>query len=206
MITWGHMTNWKLNISSLARSMTTKHGWLVTYGERNPPMESHDLRTTWWFVVTWQIKSVTYSLWQGLKPQNLVSWWLTVRWTHPWSHMSLWPTGHMRSRDKAKTKYFFHQKMYGHQTLHGAEYVEMKPVVKLHDSDQVITRRRMSNWKLKISSSTKPIPPDLTGWRRMVTGSHPWSHTSLWLCGLAKSHEKFKTYYPVFCKVYGSKA
>ena len=121
MITWGHVTNWKLNISSSTRSMITKHGRLVTYVERDSPMESNDPLTTLWCVVTWQIKRVTYPLWQGLWPWNLVSWWLMVRWTHPWSHMSLWPPVHMRSRDKLKTKYFFLQETYGYQTLQGAD-------------------------------------------------------------------------------------
>ena len=125
VITWVYVTNWKLissiirglllkwrihlyiNIFSSASSMTTKHGDLVTCGEKSPPMESHDPLTKWWFVVTWQIKSVTDPPWKGLWPWNLASWWLMARWTHPWCHMSLWPPGHMKSRDKLKTKYFF---------------------------------------------------------------------------------------------------
>ena len=45
VITSGHVANGKLSISFFARSMATKHGSLVTYGERNPPMETHGLRT-----------------------------------------------------------------------------------------------------------------------------------------------------------------
>ena len=127
---WCRMTLWfcyclrsnlNLNILSSSRSMTIKHGGLVTYGERNPSMESLDPLTTWWCVVTWQIKSVIYSLWQGLCPWNLASWWLVVRWTHSWSHMAVWPPGHMRSPDKLKTKYFLLQKTYGHKTLQGTD-------------------------------------------------------------------------------------
>ena len=121
VITWGHVTNWKLNIPSSARSMTSKHGRLVTYGERIPTVESNDRLTLGWCVVIWQIVSLTYLLWKSLWPWSLASWWLTESWTHPWGHMFLWPPGHLRSRDKVKIKYFFLQKTYGHQTLQGAD-------------------------------------------------------------------------------------
>ena len=103
VITWSHVTHWKLNISSSTRSVTTKHCKLGTYGERNPPVESHDPLTTWrGILVTWQTKNVTNPLWQDLWSWNLASWWLMVRWMHPWSHIILWPPDHMRSRDKLK--------------------------------------------------------------------------------------------------------
>ena len=66
VILWGQVTNWKLSMSSSTRSMTTKHGRLVTYDVWNAPMESHDSLTLSWCVVTWQIKSAMYSLRQGL--------------------------------------------------------------------------------------------------------------------------------------------
>ena len=37
-------------------------------------------------------------------------------------------------------------------------YGEAKPVMKLHESDHVIRRYHMSNCKLNISSSARPIP------------------------------------------------
>ena len=85
VIAWGRVTKWKLNISSSARSMTTR---LKTYGNRNLSIESQD-PMTWWSVVTWRIKSVTYPLWPGPWSWTVTSWWLMVRWKHPWSHMSL---------------------------------------------------------------------------------------------------------------------
>ena len=44
VITQGHITSWKLQISPFARSMTSKHDRFWTYCERNPPppMDSHD--------------------------------------------------------------------------------------------------------------------------------------------------------------------
>ena len=83
VITWSHRTNWQLNISLSARSVTTKHGRLGTYGERKPAMESHNTLTMQWCVVTRQSKSVTYPFWQGMKLGKFV-W-----WTHPWSQMFL---------------------------------------------------------------------------------------------------------------------
>ena len=103
-------------ISSSTKPMTTKNSRLVTYGERNPPMESHDPLTMRSCVATWQIKSIIYPLWQSLGPQNMTSWWLKVRWTYPWSHIPLWPRDHVRRCEKLKTKYFFFQKTYSHQT------------------------------------------------------------------------------------------
>ena len=89
VITWSHLTNWQLNISLSARSVTTKHGRLGTYGERKPAMESHNTLTMQWCVVTRQSKSVTYPFWQGLWPWNLVNSWFIIRWVHPWSQMFL---------------------------------------------------------------------------------------------------------------------
>ena len=82
LITWVHATNGKLN-SSFSRSMITKHGMLVTYGKKISPMESHNPLKIWWCVVTWQIKSITYLLWQHLWTWNLTKWWHIVRWMQP---------------------------------------------------------------------------------------------------------------------------
>ena len=79
VITRDHVTNWKLNISFPARSLATKYRRLVILWQ----WSSHDSLTMCECVVTWQIKSITYPLWQGLWPWNLARWWLMVRWTHP---------------------------------------------------------------------------------------------------------------------------
>ena len=41
-----HLSNWKHNIFSSARFMTTKFGRVVTYGDRKPPMDSYDPLTS----------------------------------------------------------------------------------------------------------------------------------------------------------------
>ena len=83
-------------------------------------------------------------------------------------------------------------------------YGKTKPIVKLHGSDNMIARGHVSDRKLNISSSRRPIPAYLAGCWSMVTGSHPWSHMALWLCKLIRSYEKYTTYYLQFCKAYGS--
>ena len=60
-------------------------------------------------------------------------------------------------------------------------YVEAKPMKKSHHSDHVIRRGHVSNLKLNISSSTRPIPPDLTESWCIVTGSHGLIHRVTWL-------------------------
>ena len=97
--------------------MITKLCRVVTNDERNSPIMSHGSLTTKLREVTWQMKNEISSLAQHLWPE----WWFMMRETHPWSHIFLWPPGHMRSRDKLKTKYFFLQKTYRQQTLQGAD-------------------------------------------------------------------------------------
>ena len=105
LITWSHEVTWQIKnlISPLLRGLWT------------PNMKGGDL---WWeeptygVMILWNVvmcshvteSKVTCPLWQDLRPWNLVSWWLMVRWKHLWSHMFLWPPGHMSSRDKLKAK------------------------------------------------------------------------------------------------------
>ena len=46
----------------------------------------------------------------------------------------------------------------------GLTYGEAKLIMKLHESDHVVTRGHVSNQKLNISSSIMSIPPHLAGW------------------------------------------
>ena len=85
VVTWGHMTNWKVNISSSKRSMgtkffmalwprshltnwkqnifscttaaTTRLGRMVTYNEKNTSIVSYEPLTTRLHGFTWQIKN-----------------------------------------------------------------------------------------------------------------------------------------------------
>ena len=77
VILWGQVTNWKLNISSSTRSMTTKYGRLVTYDGCNAPMESHDPLTSSWCVVTWRMvtgslpwSNMTFWIWSLVRPEK----------------------------------------------------------------------------------------------------------------------------------------
>ena len=74
--------------------------------------------------------------------------------------MSVWSPGHMRSRDKLRTKYFFLQKTYEHQTLQDANIWWGKThnvVAQLWSRNQKRSRVKL---KLNICPSTWPIPPD----------------------------------------------
>ena len=146
-------------------------------------MDSYDPPTKCWCVVTWQIKSVTYPLWQDLWLWNLANWWLMVRQRHPPSHMSFWPPDYKRSRDKLKLKISSSRRFMATKRYRVLTYGEAKPIMKLHESNHVIARGHMLSRKLNISSSTRPISPHLAGW---------WGMT-LWLCSLVRSHENFKT-------------
>ena len=67
-------------------------------------------------MVTLQIKSVTYPLWQDLWLSNLANWWREC--THEVTCLSVCC---IKLRDKLKTKYFLLLKTHEHQTLQGAE-------------------------------------------------------------------------------------
>ena len=97
----------------------------------------------WQHVVTWQIKSITYLFWQGLWPWNLASYWLLVRWKHPWSH----------SRRLMATKLC--------RVLTNGE---AKPIMKLHDSDHVITCQN-ENW---ISPPLQSLCHQMTRWWKTI--------------------------------------
>ena len=49
------------------------------------------------------IRSIISPLPQCLWPPNLAVWWITMRSSHPWSHMTLWSRGRSRLREKLKT-------------------------------------------------------------------------------------------------------
>ena len=68
--TWGHMTNWKLNISSSARLITTKHGRLVTYAKRNPPNPQSFFRAPAMVFCLWENARIIVGYWL---PKNYVN-------------------------------------------------------------------------------------------------------------------------------------
>ena len=119
--TWGHVTNWKLNISSYKRSMISKLCRVVTYDEGSSPTLSRESLTTYSREVRWQTKNKIYFLVQRLRSSNLVGKWLIMRRTHPQCHMTPWPSNHSRSRDKFETKYLLFHKDYNYQTWQGGD-------------------------------------------------------------------------------------
>ena len=62
---WGHVTNWKQNISSSA-----KLGRVVTCDGRNSPIMTDEPLITWTRKVAWQIENLISSPMQGQWPIN----------------------------------------------------------------------------------------------------------------------------------------
>ena len=73
MITWGHVTHWKLNISSFARSMITKHGRLVTYGKRSPPSLESIFGARVMVFCLWENVKIIFEYWLPTNSANF-SW------------------------------------------------------------------------------------------------------------------------------------
>ena len=118
-VTQGHVTKWKLNMSSSTRLITTKFCRVVTYEENSPiahdslttkPHEwgnSHDkLKTkyllfckayghqTWQGGNLWWRETMHEVLWpspfpQNIWPPNFSGWCLMVSVTYPWSCLTL---------------------------------------------------------------------------------------------------------------------
>ena len=92
VIAWGHVTNWRLNISFFAKSITTKHGRLVTYSERNPP---------WNHMIFWQHTNVW--LRDRLKAHNTLfgkvnghkTWQVGGLWCGEHTHEVTCPSDHL---------------------------------------------------------------------------------------------------------------
>ena len=128
--------------------------WLMV---RRTHLWTHDPLTMWWCVVTWQIESIIFPLWQDLWLWNFVNWWLMVRWMHPSSDLSFWPPGYIRSSDKRKTEYFFLKKTYGHQTLKDADILQGKA----HNEVARFWSRDHKRSRVKIENLIYPLLQDL---------------------------------------------
>ena len=81
---------------------------------------SQDSLTTCPREVTWQFKSLISLIPQSLLPPNLTGSWIILSGNYSWCHMTLWPRGHVRLRDRLKILYLLFQKVYDHETLQGS--------------------------------------------------------------------------------------
>ena len=144
-------------------------------------MDSYVRLTKWWCVVTWKFKISSLARPMGMKLDGLMTYGeakvpiksrvlLTT-----WLQKVTWQT---KKENISSSRRLMATKLWRVLT-----YGEAKTIMKLYESDHVITRGHVSNGKLNISSSTRPIPPHLAGW---------WGMT-LWPCSLERSHKKFKT-------------
>ena len=67
--------------------MTTKPCRGVTYHKGVPTIKSQDPFISWFCEIKWQTKNVIFPLPQGLWPQNLEGWFLTLNEFYPERNM-----------------------------------------------------------------------------------------------------------------------
>ena len=103
------------HIVTTTLSMATKLNKVVTYHEGLPLIKWHD-PVTWSCKITWKTKTIITPLPQCLWPWNLAGWWLTIRDSYSWSHVTLWSCVLTRSHDKLKPFYLHYNNAYDHQT------------------------------------------------------------------------------------------
>ena len=114
----------------------------------------------------WQFKSLISLIPQNLLPPSLTGRWLIMNRTHPWCHMTLWPSGYVRSRDKLKTLYPFFQKVCDHETLQGCYLWWDKITYNVTWlSDHLVTWGHVTKWKQNIFSWTTPVTTSLAMWQ-----------------------------------------
>ena len=69
--------------------MAPKLGRVETYLERFQPIKLHNPLTMWPCKITWQIKNIVSLLPTCLWPPKLTEWWLILRGSFPYRHMTL---------------------------------------------------------------------------------------------------------------------
>lgn len=132
--------------------MTTKLVRKVTYNKGNSSIMSHNPLTMWSLGISWQMKNLVSSVPQGLWAPDMGDWSLIVRETLLWSHNSLWPRGHVCSRDKLKAQHILFVKTYGHKTWHVGDlwWGKVTQKIKCH-SDHAVMWDHVTNLKRNIS-------------------------------------------------------
>ena len=123
---------------------------------------------------------------------------------HPCCHMTLWPRGHARSRDKLKVLHLLFQKVYDHETLQGSYFWRGKITYNITWlSDQSVTPDHVTKIKTKYFLLNNAFSHQLG---RMVTYNEEnspkmsygalttWSHEVTW---------QNKSKYILFCKTHG---
>ena len=110
-----HVTNQNHDVSTTAMPIAPKLGRMITYLDGRPPIKSNESLITWFFYIVLKTKSIMSAPRLYLWPQNMASWWLTLRGSHPDSHMTFLSSSLARWRGKLKT-YLSQYNIYGHQT------------------------------------------------------------------------------------------
>ena len=88
----------KINICTTSMFMANKLGRVGVFNEELPSKKLQGSLITWFWKVTWNIRSFVPLLSQGLGAPNLTKWLLTMRAFHLQSHTTNWQFNHMRSQ------------------------------------------------------------------------------------------------------------
>ena len=121
--------------------------------------------------------------------QKLAAYWLTIRDSHPLSHMTFWSRGLPRSRYKLKPLYLYYYSVCGHQTRHDGDLPWKSPRYKVTWTFDYVTWSFEILWKIKaIISSLSQCLYRHQNWQ---DGDLPWgtptnnitwpiNHMALW--------------------------
>ena len=121
MVLPGHLTNDNHYISPPRVLMATRLGKMITYLDGLLPIKSLGPLITWSYEITWQTKSIISLIPQYLRPLNLVGYWLSLRGSYRYSHLTIYLSGLAWSRDNLNAFYLYHYNTYGHQTWQGCD-------------------------------------------------------------------------------------
>ena len=98
----------------------------------------------------------------------------------PWSHVSFWPCGFARSRDKLRLLYLHYHSAIA--TKLGVLITYLDGLLPIKSLDPLIVWSCQITWQTKSIISPIPQclwPPNLAGWYLILRGSYRYSHLIL---------------------------
>ena len=163
----------------------------------------HDSLTMWSRMISRQVENLISPLSQGLSTPNIVRWWLMVRGTHIWSHMTVWPRVQVCPRGKLKAQFILFGKAYGNKIWQIDDLWWSKGSEKSNTTQ--ITWSHEVTWQTKSKVFLFPEdlwPPNFEGCWHAKRRSPKWSYKTTELHDHKRSRVKLKKYYHLFYKAY----
>ena len=163
---------------------------MVIYLNGLLPIKSNEPLITWSYKITWQTKVIISLPPQCPWPPNLERWQFTSMGSCPYSHMTLWSSGLVRSHGKLDHYIFTTTVPMVTKLGKTVTYLDKLLLIKLHDP--LITWPCKIMWQPKIIISPLPQylwPPNLTSWWLAIKGLSsimllhplvPWSWETTW--------------------------